>query len=262
MHDGISVHFSVGESKYAAEGVNWPMTMASLAEKYCRNGPSGDMLEINSHGHAGTICLMPFVGFKQLDQFAILVRKLIKPGGGIEVLSCVVAAFNTDGLKNYLNPILLPDHISAANQYKADRRQIVQSQEQGTEIKTNLDGKQIISVVTDAINSNREFLIPQNETMSAEPSTNSDDYRCYANGPLFCSRLAVKTMTTVRAAMVPQVEEGEKSGNQHYSTPIGNWEGHVLDFLPGGGVRYAGFNLPRPVFRTHDQHGDGPIRFS
>jgi hypothetical protein len=64
----------------------------------------------------------------------------------------------------------------------------------------------------------------------------------------------------VRAAMIPQVEEGEKSGNAQFSAPIGNWEGHVLDFAPSGDVRYAGFNLPRPVFRTHDEYGDGPLR--
>src|SRR5262249_32971270 len=88
------------------------------------------------------------------------------------------------------------------------------------------------------------------------------DYKRTANGPLFCTRLASMTQCLVRAAMIPQAEEGERTGNYQYVTPFGNWEGHVLDFAPSGSVRYAGFNLPRPIFRPHDKYGDGPVRAS
>jgi len=219
MHDGLANHYMVDQSEFAAEGVNWPVTMARLAARHCPDGPIGYRLEINSHGLPAEIRLQPHVRFGNLGQFAVAVQRLLKPGSAIEILACKVAAFPTGANSPPSKPLL--------------------------------SGSEIRLLALQAISTKREKLL--------NPHTGK---YTYLNGPLFCSRLANRTGCTVRAGLQSQAEEFEQSRNAWFFTPIGNWEGHVLDFAPSGDVRYAGFNVPRPVFRIHDQFGDGPIRAS
>jgi hypothetical protein len=69
------------------------------------------------------------------------------------------------------------------------------------------------------------------------------------NGAYFCSQMATLTGCTVRAADVVQWEEFGKGAQSVRPTSrglntkgyaFGNWEGHVIDFYPGGGVKYLG----------------------
>lgn len=258
MHNGIHNHYSVNDSPYAAEGVNWPTTMAELAAKHCPKGPTGHRLEINSHGWPAQILLQPYVNFQNLHQFTTLVRRLIKPGGAIEILSCWVAAFPADDVADALlasRPSAPPPSRAAA-----PARGLVFHATEPTPPKLTLSGPQVRLLAMRAIASHQELIFPTHFTGGRTPAPGTSEYAAAANGPLFCTRLAKATRCVVRAAMIPQLEEGEGSGNRWFNTPIGNWEGHVLDFQPTGDVRYAGFNVPRPVFRTHDEHGDGPLR--
>jgi hypothetical protein len=263
MHDGIHNHYTVNESPFAAEGVNWPATMDALGDKYCRQRPTAYRLEINSHGEPATICLQPKVGFQNLPQFAQAARRLVRPNGFIEILSCWVASFNFWALAEAVRPTYRPATMKAVQAYGKDRIAQLRQENSGQRITTNVDAQTLLRAVYEAIRTNDDFLLGTRGPETPPPyQAGTREYRQTANGPLFCTRLASLTQCRVRAAMIPQLEEGEKSGNAQFSTPIGDWEGHVLDFMPSGEVRYAGFNLPRPVFRTHDQYGDGPLRVS
>ena len=172
-----------------------------------------------------------------------------------------MASFNFKTLGELVQPTFRPTLTRAVQTYGKDRVIQVAQVYAGKDITTSLDAPLLLRAVYEAIRTNEEFLVGAQRPVPPPPyQPGTGAYKAYANGPLFCTRLAAATQCKVRAAMIPQREEGEKSGNVHFSTPVGNWEGHVLDFSPSGEVRYAGFNLPRPVFRTHDQYGDGPAR--
>jgi hypothetical protein len=88
------------------------------------------------------------------------------------------------------------------------------------------------------------------------------------NGPLFCSRAARILCCTVRASMAPQADP-ETSGmsldeflrTYNYKVmPAASWAGHVYEFAPAGGVRYLGFDVPRPVFVPMTPGMEGPLR--
>jgi hypothetical protein len=90
---------------------------------------------------------------------------------------------------------------------------------------------------------------------------------CY-NGPLFCSRAARMLRCTVRAGM-PNQPGAQTSGmglgeflrtHDYSAMPIGNWQGHIFDFAPGGGVSYVGLDVPRGTYVPFIPGGDGPLR--
>jgi hypothetical protein len=92
---------------------------------------------------------------------------------------------------------------------------------------------------------------------------------CY-NGPLFCSRAARLLRCTVRAAMAKQpgaMTAGLMDLPEYYNTydykvmSIGNWQGHVFDFTPGGEVTYVGLNVKRSLYVQPPPEGEGyPLR--
>lgn len=236
MSNGIHNHFTVTENRGAVSGVNWPVGVEKLIAKYCAKGPQGDYLEINSHGDPGEIELVPPVNFRNLASFAHKLNRLMKPGGLIEILACSVGYIQSNKLMTYMtDPKLKGSYYSfELDAYKSRKT-------------TTLTRQDVESIIRKAI---------------AFGGSSISAHSTVGNGPFFCSRLAQMSRCRVRAATYIQTEEGEGSGNKFYNTPIGNWEGHVIDFLPNGSVSYAGFNVPRPVFKTSDQYGDGPARLS
>ncbi len=262
MHNGIHNHYMVNESEFAAEGVNWPVTMAKLADKHCPKGPLGGRLEINSHGWPAQILLQPNVTLRNLEQFAAAVRRLIKPGSAIEILACWIAAFPANAVEDELAATHRHPPAPVLPRPAATSRGLVLAVKPPPPPKPALTGAQIRLLALHAIATGKELLFSSSYTGTRNVSPATEAYNDAVNGPLFCSRLAKRTGCFVRAGMVPQAEEGENSGNAWFNTPIGDWEGHILDFSPTGDVKYVGFNVPRPVFRTHDMYGDGPLRVS
>jgi hypothetical protein len=157
MHNGTDNHYMVNESDRAAEGVNWPATMAQLAAKHCPTGPRGHRLEINSHGWPAQILLQPHVTFRNLPLFASLVRRLVKPGSAIEVLACWVAAFPAGAVGDELSasrPSVAPPGAAA--------RSLVFRSTEPTPPPLSLSGAQVRLLAVQAIATHEELLFPKN----------------------------------------------------------------------------------------------------
>lgn len=228
MTNGIASHFSSTDHPNAVSGVDWPRTLAALAAR--QNGrPLPGHLEINCHGDYGRLMLQPAVDMSNVSRFAGLIRRLMT-GGLIEILACYVANWDSD----------LIHSIADSKRANAHYQLMLDAYEKRD--WTNRGPDEVLSFVRQAIRMGRSrtFL--------------------GANGPLFCATLATLTGARVRASMYAQAEDEEVTGNRAWATTVGKWEGHVIDFMPGDAVHYAGFDLPRNVFRTHDEHGDGPLR--
>jgi hypothetical protein len=236
--DGIRLADATAASTLAASSHNWPESIRKLSETHCTNGPVGTVLEINSHGHPGELEFTPAVSFHNVQLFAKSVRSLIQPNSLIEVLACSVASFS---------PLGLAKHIKTKNRTAAtwiERTFSSEVREHNREvkrltpgIKTKFTQQQIVEMAGAAIAAGCEDFEDEE----------------FKNGPLFCVRLAMASLCKVRAAMIPQLEEGKDSA------PIGNWEGHVLDFLPSGSVTYAGFNLVRTSQSRPKLWGKNPV---
>ena len=86
----------------------------------------------------------------------------------------------------------------------------------------------------------------------------------------FGSRAARLLRCTVRAAMARQpgaMTAGLMDLPEYYNTydykvmSIGNWQGHVFDFTPGGEVTYVGLNVKRSLYVQPPPEGEGyPLR--
>lgn len=243
MTDGIHNHFTVAEDPNAASGVNWPVTLPELIKRACPDGPQPGRLEINSHGDPACISLVPAVTHSNLPQFAGLIRQMLQPGGSIEILACLVGS-PSFSLARAESKAMTPERFKElASEMRMQRRHVVTNTSPMP--KTTFSPAELIDLAVTSIKT---------------PRAQMDQEQYDQNGSLFCSNLASLTGCRVRAAIYAQTEEDELTGNRHYSTPFGNWEGHVYDYMPDRSVRYAGFNVARPIFRTHDEYGDGPLR--
>jgi hypothetical protein len=242
MNDVMN-HATVTEDRDAVDGNDWQRGLEALASRFGPDAPQRGRLEINAHGMPASIHLRPYVSFDNVAQFAALICRLLLPGSVIEILSCHVACIPLGALREIADPAMADRLTAFAKDSRAVRRHVVRADDPMP--ASAFGGPELVRFAEMA-------------AARLPPGTPED---VTANGPLFCTQLADATGCRVRAAMFAQVEEQEVTGNRAYRTPFGNWDGHVFDFLPGRKVTYAGYNLPRPVFRTHDQHGDGPLRF-
>lgn len=281
--NGINNPVGTNESAASFTEQDWTIGLGPFADKLMPDGPIGSHLEINSHGERGQILLLPPVKMENVSTFATLVRRLIVPGGFIEILACLAGSMPFGSLLAALEKAALAENgqsqstdsfaVSgtgftlaelklARSELAAISRKIGRMSQSSPdqlaaemaiirrETKRNMQA--IVELMQLAIRSGLTF-IPD----PAFPTKQTDDDR---NGPLFCSTLARLTQCKVRAAILVQTEEGEGFGFESFGYRFGNWEGDVFDFTPDGQVRHVGLNLPRPVFRTHDGHGDGPLR--
>jgi hypothetical protein len=248
-----------------ASAGDWSKQMEAFWKKKFPNGPQGTTLEIHCHGYPGELLLGPTVSFNNLQTFAALVRKLIKPNGFIEILACDVANFSATALAERGTRHNF-DVTQWAQMDAFDREKNIHSGKvRGTQdftLETQFSSKQVVSLVQKLLDSDEEALAStEYRAAFKDPFRNrhlpKDDgspafvppavypaawtKRKSTNGPLYCSRLAKATKCTVRAAILNQAEEGDNGQT------IGDWEGHVLDFLPTGKIRYAGFCLKRPT---------------
>ena len=223
--DKIGVSAAVGSSPYAASTHAWQHGLKRLADTYCPKGPEGDVLEINSHGNPATLVFYPQVSFHNMQVFADLVRPLIKPGGMVEVLACHVAQFHPDALSSRIKK---KDSLATTWNERAFKFELVRQLNAGTNTalsgKTGFTTQEVVALHQQAVDTGEERID------GVAP-----------NGPLFCVRLARATQCIIRAATIIQLEEGGAKN------PIGNWEGHILDFLPTGTIQYAGLNLKRAL---------------
>lgn len=240
------------------EATGWETKLASAARTCCGTGPIAERIEVHSHGVPGAIVLNPLVTLQNLGSFAALLSRLVRPGGMIELLCCLVAK---------------PDlkMLNADARAKGDRRTAELCDSLGAEIDEReqeaIMGRglvfqpkgpqpantQTFGGLTFKPKGKRARLTAEEIIRLLEASIASnkpgDPVLETGNGPMFCAQLAARTACQVRAALGRQYEEEEEfsSADSSYKA-VGVWEGHVIDFHPSGKVSYAGYDLPRPMF--------------
>jgi hypothetical protein len=282
--DGINNPVGTNESKSSFTERNWTVGLGAFADKLMPKGAIGSHLEINCHGEPGKLKLLPDVTQENVTHFATLVRKLIRPGGFIEIMACLVARFPIDSIINQLKVQVRSEAGQAgvdvlglpAPGTSFSVGQLVVARDALVRLNRRLDGIQFMPVAQASLELKdirrevkrdmravvelMQIAIRSNLTFIPNPDFPQAQTEWDRNGPLLCSTLARLTQCKVRAAIIPQAEEGEGYGFQSFGYAFGNWDGDVFDFLADGQVRHVGLNVPRPVFRTHDEHGDGPLR--
>ncbi len=182
-------------------------------------------LEIHCHGFPAELKLGAYgaVTNHNVRSFAMALKPALFPGSLIELLCCLVASQgNLDKL------LAAPQaHIEG---YREDYHGVIRLRRTRDYWggKPNdihqfrpLYGNQFTER-KDPIKDNRNvFFTPKFET----------------DGLKFCLDLAAYSGCIVRAAYIPQAEEG---GREVFDSPIGNWEAEVFDFHPDGSIKFLG----------------------
>jgi hypothetical protein len=211
-------------------------------------------LEIQSHGHAGTIVVPGGnITNDNVAQFGGMLRAVMANGGLIEVMACNVASFShftfRDGTLSY-SPDVQEAYFGGLEK---DPVRMVK-QDDGSQVVTRLGWKEA------------PFAAQRISKLRGQLMSYRD------NGLEFCLTLARTSGCVVRASSLVQAEEfGDISDgnplNQSYTTNhfimrnydrFGEWDGPTWDFKPNGTVKYLGCSPPRHRLRFPVHKVDTP----
>jgi hypothetical protein len=251
--DAITVLDDILQSYWAVVRKDWTIGLAALETKLLMKNEQCTWLEVHCHGDPGILHLHPEVNPDNVMTFITTLQRIMRPGGRIEFLACLVGAFDARELADQLN---------AAGKSKDDVELLRAWSKDYVELGREFY-RWVGSANPDEIVGGLPGRLPANldHARVARLAISSSQWKLgrYWNGPKFCSRVAQSTLCTVRAAMRKQAEEYELAGK---GSPFGRWDGLVFDFLPTGAVEYVGYNVPRPVYFPQDPTGEGATKIT
>jgi hypothetical protein len=219
-----------------------------------------DCIEFHCHGAAAQLFVAAepqVVDHRSVQRFGEQLRPFIRPGGMLELLACQVA------LQDYSGSIAsLPENIEGYNAvYHGSLQRALIGKRWSSKPKSQptpeerinrkvkiskptelSDAEKAKIASTKIFNADEDFgtkfefhgrgtINPKNKLTVAREE----------DGLLFCLTLARSSGAIVRAGIRIQFEEAKNGVSL-----IGNWEGPVFDFFPGGNVTYLGMAPFRP----------------
>jgi len=211
--------------------------LQELAELAERNGKKRH-LEIHCHGLPGELLLGAnrAVTNHNVKTFAMSLKKALMPGSLIELLACSVASqSNTEKL------LAAPQYQIEG--YREDYHGVIRQRRTRDYFGGKPNDTQFFRPLYGNQFTERKVPIKDNRNVFYKPKFEKD-------GLKFCLDLAAFSECVVRAAYVPQIEEG---GGDIFDSPIGNWECEVFDFHPGGVIKFLGSSPYRgPMMNSFD----------
>jgi hypothetical protein len=206
-----------------------------------------DCIEFHCHGLPAKLFIAAEpeeVNRGNVSRFGARLRSFVRTGGLIELLACEVARQTFDGSLN-----AMPQNIEGYNaEYHGSLQRALLGKRWSTQAPpvdtrgTASNGQRADIIVKytggaspaapsdDSFGTNFKFTgsFALDPKASLKPAANED-------GLKFCQELATSAAATVRAGIRVQHEEAWDGISK-----IGNWEGPVFDFHPGGNVTYLG----------------------
>lgn len=218
MEHGFESPFVVKVKKNGLEAA-----LKELAELAERNGKKKH-LEIHCHGYPAELKLGAYgaVTNHNVKAFGTALKQVLMPGGLIELLACLVAS-QGDTEKLLAAPQV---HIQG---YREDYHGVIRMRRSRDYYGGRLNDPSQRPLYGGGF-TERKDPIKDNRNVFFVPKFEKD-------GLKFCLDLAAYSGCTVRAAYIPQAEDG---GDGLFDSPVGNWECEVFDFNPNGTIKFLG----------------------
>ena len=218
MEHGFESPFVVKVKKNGFEAA-----LKELIELAERNGKKRH-LEIHCHGYPGELKLGAYraVTNHNVKAFGTALKQVLLPGGFIELLACSVSS-QGDTEKLLAAP---QAHIQG---YREDYHGVIRLRRTRDYYGGRLNDPSQRPMYGGGF-TERKAPVKDNPNVFFVPKFETD-------GLKFCLDLAAHSNCTVRAAYIPQAEDG---GDEIFDSPVGNWECEVFDFNPNGTIKFLG----------------------